>query len=455
MKTPLTSFEEILWPAIPSQSASTRLAIQYQLEQSQWWSPEKLLNHQLEQLSIVLTHAYKTVPFYQEFYKSQSFKPKRILTEQLLSEIPIVSRKDVQKAGDKIVSTNIPKHHGNLHDISTSGSTGATIKIKNTYVGQFFFNAFTLRDHLLHKRELHKKYSAIRLTASDDALPPVGKHVDVWDASFLDIYKSGPASLLSIKSSIGEQWTWLKKENPEYFLTYPSNIDALIEKSEQEGNPLTNLRQIISFGETVTDEVRQGVKRSFGVPLIDMYSCQEVGYMAFQCPEHEHYHVQSENIILEVLNDNNEPCKAGEIGRVVITSLHNFASPLIRYDIGDYAEVGEPCPCGRGLPVLKRIVGRVRNLITYPDGTKAWPLVGSDSYDDIIHVKQFQFIQTTVNDIEVKLVIEGVLSKEDEVRLKDRMIQSLRHPFNIIFTFHDKIERSEGGKFEDFISHVK
>lgn len=455
MSNILTSFEEIVWPAIPSQSASTRLAIQYQFEQSQWWSPEELLNHQLEQLSIVLTHAYKTVPLYQDLYKSQSFKPKRILTSQLLSEIPIVSRDIIQQAGENLLSNNIPKHHGALHEISTSGSTGATVKLKNTYVGQFFFNAFTLRDHLLHKRDLHKKYSAIRLTQSDNALPPFGKHVDIWDGSFTDIYKSGPASLLSIRSSVDEQWEWLKKENPEYFLTYPSNLNGIMDKIEQEGNSLTNLSQVITFGETVSTEIRQRVKETFGVTLIDMYSCQEVGYMAFQCPENEHYHVQSENIILEVLDNNNEACKPGEIGRVVITTLHNFASPLIRYDIGDYAEVGEACTCGRGLPVLKRIVGRVRNLITYPDGSKAWPLVGSDSYDDIVNVKQFQFIQKTINDIEVKLVVKNILSENDEIQLKKRIIQSLRHPFNLEFTFHEIIERSEGGKFEDFISLVK
>ena len=308
---------------------------------------------------------------------------------------------------------------------------------------------------MLHKRDFHKKYAAIRLTQSDDALPPLGKHMNVWDDSFSDIYKSGPAALLSIKSSIDEQWKWLQKENPEYFLTYPSNLKALLGKIESKAEVLTNLQQVITFGETVSPEIRQRVREVLGVTLIDMYSCQEAGYLAFQCPENEHYHIQSENVILEILNEQNEPCNVGEIGRVVITTLHNFASPLIRYDIGDYAEVGAACTCGRGLPVLKRITGRVRNLLTYPDGTKAWPLVGSDSYDDIVHIKQFQFIQKTIEDIEVKLVVNSPLTDSEQKQLKQRMIQSLRYPFNLEFTFHEKIARSKGGKFEDFISLVQ
>ena len=89
-----------------------------------------------------------------------------------------------------------------------------------------------------------------------------------------------------------------------------------------------------------------------------MYTCQEAGYLALQCPDYPHFHVQSENVLLEVVDDVGQPCGPGEVGRVLITSLNNFATPLIRYELGDYAEVGAPCPCGRGLPVLKRIMGR-------------------------------------------------------------------------------------------------
>ena len=78
-----------------------------------------------------------------------------------------------------------------------------------------------------------------------------------------------------------------------------------------------------------------------------MYSSQEVGYIALQCPENESYHIQAENVLVEILDDDGLPCEPGEVGRVVVTALHNLATPLLRYDIGDYAEVGSPCSCGR------------------------------------------------------------------------------------------------------------
>src|SRR3546814_2899792 len=124
---------------------------------------------------------------------------------------------------------------------------------------------------------------------------------------------------------------------------------------------------------TVGDSVRQAVRQAWDLPVKDSYSSEEAGYLAIQCPEHEVYHAQSENVLLEVVDDDGRPCRPGEIGRVLITSLHNFATPLIRYELGDYAEVGAPCACGRGLPVIRRIVGRQRNRLAPPERTTVFP----------------------------------------------------------------------------------
>ena len=126
---------------------------------------------------------------------------------------------------------------------------------------------------------------------------------------------------------------------------------------------LPGLREVRTLGEASTPDLRALCREAWGVPLVDVYSAEEVGYIALQCPEHEHYHVQAESVLVEILDERGAPAPPGETGRVVVTDLHNFAMPLVRYEIGDYAEVGEPCACGRGLPVLRRIVGRVRNML--------------------------------------------------------------------------------------------
>ena len=455
MSIPDSSNKEIVWPAIAPPEIAAKLAVQFQLKQSQWWSQQDLKEQQLEQISLILTHAYKTVPFYKKFYQSHSFRPKKLLTEKLFSKIPILSREQVQNAREDFISTNIPDNQGKLYDVSTSGSTGKSIKLKTTDISRFFWNAFTFRDHLWHNRDVSKKLCIIKATSDPRAIPPLGAPGKSWGSSTEGIKKSGNTAMLSIASTIDEQWEWLKQQAPEYLLVYPSTLRELVKLSRKENLKPKKLIGISTLGELLSQDIRDDVSQYWGITIHDMYSCQEAGYLALQCPDYPHYHVQSENVILEVLNENNEPCAKGEVGRVVISSLHNYASPLIRYDIGDFAEVGEDCPCGRGLPVIKRLAGRIRNLLTYPDGTKSWPMVGSNDYHTICNVQQFQFIQKSVEEIDIKLVVEGELSDTQEKDLKALMIKSLRYDFKLNFILLDNIERSKGGKFEDFISLVK
>jgi len=127
--------------------------------------------------------------------------------------------------------------------------------------------------------------------------------------------------------------------------------------------------------------------------------------------------------------------------------------PLLRYDIGDLAEVGRHNGGGRGLPVLNRIIGRSRNLLKMPDGSQHFP-----DYQDILagldHIFQFQIIQKELDRLEMKLVVRRQLNTSEQTELRKWLQDRLMYPFNIDFTYHDHIPRSEGGKYMDFISEV-
>jgi len=455
MITPITSLKEIAWPAIPSVMAATKLAIQYQLDESQWWSLDELQKYQLQQFKLVYKHAVDTVPFYKDLYSQYDLPPIETLTFKQFQTLPFINRILVQSAADEMLSTNIPVSHGKLSNKTTSGSTGVSLQLKGTEIGGVLFAAHTLRDHLWHKRDLTKTFASIRLTHDENTNPPNGIRYPAWGMSTGGIYNTGSSRVLSIQSSIDEQWEWLKKINPEYLLVYPSSLKGILERSKSEPAALSNLIEVSTLAEVVTDELRDMVKSLWNVPLKDMYSSVEIGYMALQCPDHEHYHIQSESMILEVLDENNNPCKAGDIGRVVITTLHNFATPLIRYEIGDYAMVGAPCPCGRGLPVLSKIMGRERNLVTLPNGEKRWVWVGDDIYGGNLPITKFQMIQHTVEDIEIKLVCDPILDKAQESLLFEKLIETMSYSFNFRLNYVDDIPRSKGGKFEDFISLLK
>jgi len=423
------------------------LAVQYQLEQSQWWSAEQLQEQQFRQLHALLTHACKTVPFYRECLFAAGFNPGNTVTPELFRNLPILHRKDVQTAGNMLLSTQLPPDHGKIYSGKTSGSTGRPIQYSGTELSQFWWRTMTLREHLWHQRDFAGKLAIIRVNVKH------GQHEN-WGSPVATVFETGPSVALDIATDLDTQIAWLQEQNPDYLLSYPSNILALANICISKGIRLENLREIRTISEAHNPELRAACREAWGVPVIDIYSTNEVGYIAFQCPGHEHYHIQSETIFVEVLNAQGVPCQPGEIGRVVLTPLHNYAMPLIRYEIMDYAEAREACPCGRGLPVIRQVLGRQRNLITLPDGSQHWPRTGYSTWIEIAPIEQIQLVQKSLHQIEVRLVMPRPLTPDEQNRMIPTLQKSLGYAFQVSFSYHDEICRSASGKFEDFISEV-
>jgi phenylacetate-CoA ligase len=274
-----------------------------------------------------------------------------------------------------------------------------------------------------------------------------------WGTPYTIICLSGPSFALSITSTVAQQAEWLGQVQPDYLTVFPSLLPDLVRECSGRQRP-SRLKQVRTIGEWLDPATRALCREHWGVTVQDVYSAQEAGYLAVQCPEHEHYHVQAESARVEVLNEKGAECRPGETGRVVVTPLHNFAMPLVRYAIGDYAEVGEACPCGRGLPVLKRILGRSRNMLVLPDGARVWPRLSELRYGEVLPVTQFQVVQVAPTCLEVRLVASRKGTPQEEARLAQIIAERIGYPFEVRFTYVDEILRSAGGKFEDFRSEL-
>jgi phenylacetate-CoA ligase len=449
-----TDVADIAWPALPGPRAAAILSVLYQLEASQWWATDRLLEHQLWQSQALLRHAYQNSEFWRQRLDEGGFDPLGRLTHERWSKLPLLTRRDIQNAGESLFIRQVAPVHGPLAETQTSGSTGQPVKVLKTSVTQLLWAALTLRDHSWHRRDATGKFAAIRAHLGAVTNPPHGSLAPDWGPPIARVYLTGPCAMLSMTAPISLQADWLARHDPHYLLTYPSNLMALIAQFRKAGLVLSNLRQIQSVAENVSPELRQACRETWNVPVIDMYSSQEVGYIALQCPDCESYHVQSESVLVEILNPTGQPCAPGEVGRVVVTDLHNFATPLIRYELADCAEAAPPCPCGRGLPTLARIVGRQRNLLTLPSGEQRWPLVGFRHFREIAPIRQFQFVQQTRDQIEVRFVADRPVVPAEEACLKAIIQEALGHPFDLSFVYLDEIPRSAGGKFEEFISKL-
>lgn len=437
-------FAGIVWPTVAETGPAGLRALMKQLEYSQWVRSDELRAYQLGQLRVLLRHAVATVPHYASSLASLGVDD---LDWRRFESLPRIGRAELQERFSALRSRRVPASHGQPTEGKSSGSTGTPIRFLRTAASQFFWQALTIREHLWHKRDFSGKLAAIRVRVDERRLPN-------WGLPVAALWPTGPGATLNVRTDTSAQLDWLLREDPDYLLTHASNLGALAELSLRRGIRLPRLRQARTYSEALRPTLRETVMAAWGVAVADSYSCEEAGYIALQCPQHEHYHVQSENLIVEVLDPDGRPCAPSETGEVVLTTLHNFAMPLIRYRLGDFAEVGDPCSCGRGLPVLRRIHGRQRNMLRLPDGRQLWPSFPSSLWLDVAPVEQFQVIQRNVSELEVNYVMSRGLTPDEQARLAEALTTRLGFAFTFDWRRQPHLERTSGGKFEDFMSLV-
>ena len=320
---------------------------------------------------------------------------------------PILTRYDLQKMqappGDFVTKT--------------SGATGIPVEVQRTALSKLWWNATNLREALWHKRDFSLSFAVIRPHIQQEIREPD------WGSAFSLLKPTGPLYAHPVRGDLNG---WLQKIQPGYLTTYPSILETI------DLQALPHLKGIKTTGETLHQKH----------PLIaDMYSAEEVGTIAIQCPDHpEALHVM-ENIALEILDEADQPA---EIGRVVITDL--TSRYLYRYDIGDYAEMGE-CPCGRGLQTIKKILGRRRNMVILPDGSRHWPRIGSTEFRKIAPIKRFQAVQIAATTLELRLIVDAPLTQEQQEAICKLIHQHIGYPFAILFRY---LNAFPAGKFEEF-----
>lgn len=447
MQLPL--MPQVVWPKITGQGLECLVSLGQSLEHTQFLAPEVLRDRQREQLEILLAHAAQHSPYFANRLKTAGVEIKQLLRDEGWLAFGPLTRRELQVHGEKMRCTDVPARHQPFNLGITSGSTGEPVKVLRTGLNRLFWMAMTMREHGWNNRDFSLRSTSVRA-----GIPQLA-FLDDWGPPVSLLKKSGRSQGIPITASAAQQAEWITAFGPAYLLHYPNSLAALVDYCEEHAISFAGLRQIRSIGETLSDELRARVMKTLKVEITDTYSSNEIGVIAIQCPASGLYHVMAENLMVEIVNERGEICRSGEIGKVIVTDLHNFATPMIRYDIGDYAEVGSPCSCGRSLPTLKRIVGRERNLVVKPDGSRTWPLVGFAEYRDIAPVIQYQLIQRDLENIEFRLVVPRVLTNVEEAGLAATAQNALGYPFKIHFSyFSDVIPKGANGKFEEFVCEV-
>src|SRR5262249_45413160 len=383
--------------------------------------PAELQRHQLAQVRTLLAHAVASVPYYRRVLPAAGVVPARVHSLDDFRRIPLLSRLTCQEQYEALQASDLPASTVAAGEANTTGTSGVPLTVRQTNWVQLWWFAFYLRDLEWCGLDPTGTLAAIRTTGATGAKLQrllAGLTLPHWMPQLAALLETGPAHGMDIQQDCRQQLAWLRRGDPDYLLSYPTNLEVLADLLREEGRRLGRLRVIQAISETVTEEARARIEAAFGVSLKNTYTCTEAGYLASPCPAGHGLHVHAENVLLEVLDAEGRPCRPGETGQVALTTLHNFRAPFLRYLVGDEATVGPlRCPCGRGLPLLTAVHGKRRVLFRLPGGRRrtshqlAFVLRGIGGH------RQHQVIQRAVDHYTVRVVPGPAWTPEHAARM--------------------------------------
>jgi phenylacetate-CoA ligase len=390
--------------------------------------------------------AHERAPFWRRRLEESGWSPGQPFDRAALERLPTLTRQDIQEHGEDMHSRPYEAAWGPRRSISTSGSTGRPVTIQFAASQAYWYDAVTLTNHLWHGRDFGHKLAVIRNSVKRTSRLPS------WGPPVSRVFKTGPAAALNTASSdIGAELDWLREEAPDYLLTQPGRVLGLARLALERGARGPALRQVITMGETVTPETRTAVRAAFGAEVKDIYSSKDTGYLALQCPLHEHYHVLSGLVLMEIVGDDGRPAPAGQPGKVLVTVLRSVAMPLIRYELGDVATLGEACDCGRTLPVLAHLAGRHRNLARMPDGSLRHVQFQGAQILKLAPVREYRIVQRGAAAAEIEVESAAALDASQKAGIAGVIQRAFGHPIEVRVSQVERIDWGPSAKREEFV----
>jgi phenylacetate-CoA ligase len=426
----------VTYPLWQRRSGGTVLPALRRLQQTQWLDEAALRALQWTRVRALVAHAHARVPFYRERWSALGFDLDDFRSLDDLGRLPSLEKCDVRDQATRIRAEGAP---GRLVERKTSGSTGVPVVIYAEPAARDQWVAARMR--ALEWWDIEPGDRRVTLI-SRQALGRDRWLKQYWIANTLE-YSAMDLSDVTLHRLTAR----LADPGVRAMLGYPSSLAYLARYIESSGlPPPAGLRLVITTGEVLFDDVRALLRRVFRCPVATEYGSSETGHVAGECP-YGRLHIAAENVLVE----------ADAAGELLLTDLTNFAMPLIRYRIGDLGRLGEPCSCGRGLPVLALEMGRIEDLVVLPDGRRLDAGIFGVVVDELtklrVPFRQFHVIQHAVNRFEVLIAggsgLDGVSGA-----VARRLVEALGASVTVTVRAVDTIPPERTGKRRKFISHV-
>lgn len=415
------------------------------LSRTQWLSREELMSIQAQKLRAMVSHAYNTTAFYKRLYgptlpeiqTSRDIKKLPLITKEHLRSVPLEER--------TAVGTDLKR----CLKRTTSGTSGIPVVILEDPASAAYVEGLSIRRLWAYGvRPWHKVVRVVSGSPEKVYTENIADLAGLWGS-----FRRNRVTRLSLAEDPRNHLEIFKKGVDVLFafVTYYRALREVCEEREVD----INFKIAITAGELLDSATRKMISDTFGAEVFDGYGCVEVAapsHLAWECPSHYAYHINVDSVVLEFLKDGEE-VSPGESGEVVATSLFRWATPVIRYRLGDLATpLDDECPCGRGLPLLKNIEGRVVDMIRIPDGGLISPYAVMETIQDVEGLGQYKVLQRS--DYSIEVLVKAVGDVEKVVAEVDRRCRMLFKTLDYRIKVVDKIEAERGKKFKFVESQV-
>jgi phenylacetate-CoA ligase len=426
---------------------SRRLRILRELERTQWLPLATLLAGQRERLERIVRYAGRASPYYQRLFREQRFNPERFDPEAFAA-LPLLTKSIIRNFTDEMLSREIPRDKLGQH--KTGGSTGVSLA---TYFDQDWLD----EQHAgsLRSDQWAGCFHGMKIAALWGNPPVVRSLKARMRALLIDRFLYLDTIMLN-DETIGAFIARWRRERPEAL--YGHSHSLYIVARYLLDHQVNDLRPqgIISTSMMLLAHERAVIEQAFGCPVTDRYGCEEVGLIASECGQHAGMHLNIEHQYIEFLRPDGTPAAAGEEGAIVVTDLLNRGMPFIRYRVEDVGVPSERhCPCGRGLPLMERVTGRVADYLKRRDGSLvAGVSLVERTLTAIPGIEQMQIVQPSREDIILNLVRAADYSADSERALLKELRGVFGPGINFRAEYVERIPQERSGKYRFSICRV-
>jgi len=416
-----------------------------ELESNQWLSKQELKNLQWKKLMLLLEYVYKNVPYYTQMFEELGIKPKDIQNPDDFRKIHALTKETIRNNAAGMITID-PSIKG--ISANTGGSTGETLYFHKGITG--YGPANVIRLNRWGGKEIGDREAVFWGAPFDERkINKITGKVKDYFQNILHL------STFNMSEEAMQQYSkTLRKFNPRLILGYPSALFAFAFFLKKNG--ITDIKPgaVISTGEKSFSFQKELMADVFGCKVYERYGSNEFGCIAHECKDSHGLHIMTDMFYVEILKDN-EPVEKGETGEIVVTGLHNYYMPFIRYKIGDMGVLSDaPCSCGRELPLIEEIKGRTFDMIVTPTGKTLGGVFWTFISCAVPGIKQFKVVQKEKNSIDFVIVPDNDFKNESTKYLEKEIKEKAGKGFHVNFKIVDEIPLAPSGKFRFIVSGI-